>query len=140
LLSLALAVLVLAGCGENGIKITGNATLDREPVESGSIAFIPDDGKGPTVGGGVEAGKFTVTGLTPGKKRVQLTMSAAGEAKQSNQRQRMQEMKDQRQAAKANKSQRKPPSKQPKVSELVVEITSNMAPLTLEFKTLTTGR
>jgi hypothetical protein len=131
---LALMLVGIGGCGENGIRITGNVTLDGEPLDKGSLSFYPDDGKGSTVGGSVVSGKFEVTGLTPGKKRVTVTMAAAGEAKEGNQRQRMEERKEERRAAKSH-TQAKPAPKPSKVPDLFVEISGNAAPLTLDFKT-----
>jgi hypothetical protein len=137
---LALAFAGMAGCGGgNGIRITGNATLDGEPIDTGSLSFVPDDGKGPTVGGSIESGKFDVTGLTPGKKRVTVIMAAPGDEKGGNQRQRMEERLDERRAAKSHK-QAKPASKPTKAQDVFVEIAANMAPLSLDFKTHSAGR
>jgi hypothetical protein len=136
---LALGILAITGCGgDNGIRITGTATLDGEPIDKASLFFAPDDGKGPTVGGSVASGKFDVSGLTPGKKRVTVTMAAPGEAKEGNQRQRAEERKEERRAAKSHKQAR--PAKAAKVEDAFVEIAANMAPVNLEFKTRSTGR
>src|SRR5438105_12137453 len=100
-LAATLSSLILAGCnGGGGIKLSGKVTLDGQPVEGGSLTFSPEDGQGQPVAGGIEAGEFTVSGLTPGKKRVKVTLAAEGETKPSNQRERMQELKDERRATK----------------------------------------
>jgi hypothetical protein len=139
-LASTLMSLVLAGCGGGGIKLSGKVTLDGQPLESGSVTFSPEDGQGQPVGGGIEEGEFTVVGLTPGKKRVKVTLAAEGETKPTNQRQRMQEIKDERRASKADRSQGKPAPKPLQVTDIVVEVMPDMAPVTLEFKSRHQGR
>ena len=47
----AFAVLVLGGCGGDGlVEVCGNVTFDGKPVEQGTISFLPVDGEGPTAG------------------------------------------------------------------------------------------
>ena len=54
------AVLLGAGCNGNSgrAKIHGKVTLDGQPVPSGSIAFIPTDGKGQTAGAMINNGAY----------------------------------------------------------------------------------
>src|SRR5438445_399344 len=93
----AVAALVFVGCGgRGGIELSGKATLDGKPLEYASISFSPEDGQGQPVGGSIEEGEFTVTGVSPGKNRVKVTLAAEGESKPTHQRQRMQEIKDER--------------------------------------------
>src|SRR5262249_35023419 len=111
-----------------------------KPVESGSVSFFPEDGNGPTVGGGVEEGQFSVTGLTPGKKRVKLTITAAGETKPGGGRSmRKQEIKEDIRQGKANRAQGKVEPKATEVKELKVDIVEGMQPVTLEFQTASAG-
>jgi len=65
--------LVLAGCGGPGTVVTGNITYEGQPVEKGQITFTPADGKGPIGGGEIAGGKYSVSGLEPGQKVVQIT-------------------------------------------------------------------
>ena len=137
-LALALAALVFVGCGgKGGIKLSGKATLDGKPLEYASISFSPEDGQGQPVGGSIEEGEFTVTGVSLGKNRVKVTLAAEGESKPTHQRQRMQEIKDERKQA--NRGAPAAP-KALKVKDLSVEITPGMPSLSLEFKSLPGGR
>jgi hypothetical protein len=132
-------LLFLAGCGQSGITFSGTATLDGQPIENGSVTLFPSDGQGPTAGGAIVAGKFTVTGLTPGQKKVKLTVAAPGEVKQVNQRQRMQDLKDERKAAKTGRGPGQG-TKAAAFSEALVDIVADMPVTTLEFKTVSAGR
>jgi hypothetical protein len=58
----ALAVLLASlGCssGNDLPEVTGAVSIDGQPVEKGSISFIPADGQGPTTGAEIVAGKYT---------------------------------------------------------------------------------
>jgi hypothetical protein len=69
-----LLTLLSTGCGGGDLGVvTGTATYDGNAIEKGYVTFLPVDGKGSTAGGPIENGKFRVVGLTPGKKRVQVT-------------------------------------------------------------------
>lgn len=53
----------LVGCGGgdglNRVEIRGTVSFDGAPLETGSIAFIPDGGtSAPSVGGAIKDGKF----------------------------------------------------------------------------------
>ena len=66
------------GCDSGGglVAVEGNVTFDGQPVEEGSIAFEPADGAGPSAGGMIEQGKYTLgdeAGVMPGKKTVRIT-------------------------------------------------------------------
>jgi hypothetical protein len=66
-------VLGLAGCGSNGRSIVeGTVTLNGQPVESGAVAFRPLDGKTPTVGCFITAGRFTLQ-VPIGSMRVEIS-------------------------------------------------------------------
>lgn len=66
----------VVGCsgGPGGsVTVSGNVTYDEKAVEEGYIAFQPADDKGNSVGGAISHGKYSVSGIVPGKKRVLIT-------------------------------------------------------------------
>lgn len=67
------AVVVVAGCGPKTSTVSGTVTFNAEPVANGAISFVPTDGKGPSAGGLIKDGRYTVTGMMPGEKTVQLS-------------------------------------------------------------------
>jgi hypothetical protein len=71
------ALLLAAGCSGGGkAEVSGTVLLDGEPVEQGSINFIPVEGtSGPGVGAVIKDGKYHIPkgkGVTVGKNRVEL--------------------------------------------------------------------
>ncbi len=71
-LLVALLLALLGGCGGNGlVEITGTVTYDGQPVQKGTIAFLPSDGKGPTVAAIIAEGKYTAK-IFPGAKLVKI--------------------------------------------------------------------
>src|SRR5207244_8143771 len=65
---LAAAVLpLLAGCDSSSKKVavSGTVTYDGQPVEYGTIVFA--NSGGPTSGGEIKDGKYSVKDVTPGK-------------------------------------------------------------------------
>lgn len=68
----ALFLLGLAGCGGSTATLTGEVSYDGQPVADGSIVLTPADGKGPTSGGTITDGKYTVANVTPGPKVVRI--------------------------------------------------------------------
>lgn len=63
------AVLGTSGCGNGGLAtVSGAVTYEGEPVGDGYVTFTPADGKGPDAGGPIAAGRYSVAGMTPGKK------------------------------------------------------------------------
>lgn len=68
-----LAVLTMTGCGSKTSTVSGTVTFNGEAVANGSIGFFPTDGKGSPAGGLIKDGRFTVSGMTPGEKTVQLS-------------------------------------------------------------------
>ncbi len=72
--ALALATLLLPGCGPGGLDkhtVTGTVTFDGEPVGEGDIIFTADDGSGVTDAGKIANGKYSLE-TTPGKKSVRI--------------------------------------------------------------------
>lgn len=69
---LGMLLLPLTGCG-SGASYSGTVTYDGNDVEEGHISFIPLDGQGSPVGAPILHGKYKITGLTSGKKRVHVS-------------------------------------------------------------------
>ncbi len=74
-----LAFSLLSGCGPSGPargEIHGRVMLDGQPIERGSINFIPMDGtQGPTSGGTIQNGEYHIDaekGPFPGMHRVEI--------------------------------------------------------------------
>ena len=67
------SALVIAGCSDGAglADVTGSITVDGAPAEKGSITFIPDDGKGPTAGGEIVAGRYAAR-VPVGTSKVQV--------------------------------------------------------------------
>jgi len=73
--------LALAGCGQWDYKgpqrfpLTGKVTYDGQPVDWGSISFLPKSGEQRVSGGLIENGTYTVTeeqGANAGQHRVEI--------------------------------------------------------------------
>jgi hypothetical protein len=80
----ALALLLCAGCGPPTVRVSGNVTLDGQPVPSGIIAFAPAEGTAPPVTASIADGAYSAT-LQPGKKLVQISAPVvAGTRKEYN--------------------------------------------------------
>jgi hypothetical protein len=62
---------VPAGCS-NTYEVTGTVRLDGQPIEKGSITFVPADGKGVTAGSEIKDGKYTVSKVSTGTRLVQI--------------------------------------------------------------------
>lgn len=69
----ACAAVAAPGCGPGGSPVSGAVSFDDAPVENGTISFVPADGKGPTFGGVIEAGRYAVVAPTPGAKVVRVS-------------------------------------------------------------------
>ncbi|MCS7238778.1 MAG: DUF1416 domain-containing protein [Thermoguttaceae bacterium] len=65
----------LTGCGgkEGGVTVSGKVTFDGKPVPQGYVTLAPADGKGPSAGGEIRDGQFTIRGVLPGEKIVSVT-------------------------------------------------------------------
>jgi hypothetical protein len=66
-------VVAVAGCGAGGSPVSGAVSFDDSPVDSGTISFVPADGKGPTFGGVIAGGRYEVVAPTPGPKVVRVS-------------------------------------------------------------------
>lgn len=64
-------VLLLSACGSDGglTEISGVVSYAGQPVQKGSINFLPSDGKGPTAAAIIAGGKYSVK-VAPGRKQV----------------------------------------------------------------------
>lgn len=55
--------LALCGCGGSGqVELTGEVTLDDNPIEAGAILLTPTDATGTATGGEIKGGKYALTG------------------------------------------------------------------------------
>src|SRR5687768_10686285 len=64
----------LWGCGPGGVpmaEVHGQAKYDGAAIDRGTITFQPVDGKGPSAGGEIQNGKFSLL-VPPGVKRVEI--------------------------------------------------------------------
>jgi len=74
---LSFMVTLLVGCGPSGptrIPVTGQVSLDGQPLSQGTITFIPT-GEGTAASGEVVDGKFAIAqevGPSPGPSRVEV--------------------------------------------------------------------
>jgi hypothetical protein len=69
-----LMLIVLLGCstGPSTGTVTGEVTLDDQPIKDGRLTFIPVDGQGPTGGALIKDGKFVASGVPATKMKVQI--------------------------------------------------------------------
>ena len=66
------AIFTVPGCNNDGtVKISGKVTVDGEPVESGSVAFAPADGKTSVEGAEIVNGEYNAK-VPPGDKIVRI--------------------------------------------------------------------
>jgi len=59
---LLVAALAAAGCGDDGktALVSGAVEIDGEPLESGTMTFVPINGHTPTAGGTIKHGRYSV--------------------------------------------------------------------------------
>jgi len=77
LVSLLCLTSLVIGCSSSSrAEVYGTVLLDGQPIEEGSIQFIPTDGTtGPSTGGVISKGKYHIysrDGAVVGKNRVEL--------------------------------------------------------------------
>ncbi len=71
-LVLLACTLAVGGCFRpQRLEVAGRVTLDGQPLEEGTIEFLPADGAGPTAGGLVTGGQYRLP-IAPGDKRVKI--------------------------------------------------------------------
>lgn len=70
-----LICLGVCGCGASGdehlVRIKGKVTIDQQPIESGTLQFLPQ-GEGIAAGAAINNGEYEAA-ITPGKARVIIT-------------------------------------------------------------------
>jgi hypothetical protein len=67
------------GCGDkSNARVKGKVTLDGTPLDNGSIRFIPTAGNGPTAGGTIDGGEYSVDKVPATSMRVEITASTGG--------------------------------------------------------------
>lgn len=69
-----LIMTAIIGCGRGGLPMAdvhGEVKFDGQPIETGSIAFHPDDGIGPSTGGEIKNGQYAVR-VPPGMKTIEI--------------------------------------------------------------------
>lgn len=68
--------IVATGCSRGPVmaKISGEVTVDGQPLKDGRILFTPEDGQGQTGGSTITDGKFQVE-VPPAKMKVQINAS-----------------------------------------------------------------
>lgn len=77
-----LAASLAAGCGgPKAGEVSGTVRYDGKPVEQGSIAFVPADGNGPSTGGEIADGKYSVPNVPAGTAKVIIHADKGGENK-----------------------------------------------------------
>jgi hypothetical protein len=72
---LLVALIVCAGCSSAESAtgtVTGEVTLDGQPLKTGLIRFVPADGKTPTADTTITDGKFTAV-VPLGEKKVEIS-------------------------------------------------------------------
>jgi hypothetical protein len=60
------------GCHGSKNSLSGNVTYEGAPINRGYITLSPVDGHGTSCGGAIDAGKYVIDNVTPGKKIVQI--------------------------------------------------------------------
>jgi hypothetical protein len=72
--ALAAAAVLAAGCGGGSTgAVSGEVTLDGQPLKDGFIRFVPADGKAAAVDGPIADGKFRVAAVPVGEVKVEVT-------------------------------------------------------------------
>jgi hypothetical protein len=72
LTAIGLAMLATIGC-KRTTTVGGRVTCDGQPVLKGNVSFQPADGRGPSCGGPIAAGRYRIE-AAPGPKTVQITV------------------------------------------------------------------
>jgi hypothetical protein len=70
--------MVVTGCGDGRVRVSGTVVYESKPLELGIISFEPADGVGPTTGGLITDGEYDLTGnarSTTGEKIVRIVGS-----------------------------------------------------------------
>jgi hypothetical protein len=67
-------IVALPGCANKSDRsaVSGNVTLDGQPIKAGVIRFIPADGQTPTADAAIADGKFSGS-VPPGDKKISIS-------------------------------------------------------------------
>jgi hypothetical protein len=68
----ALWLLAATGCSNTTASVSGSVTFDGQPVGDGYVTFRPADGIGPDAGAKIIGGRYSLDGIKPGPKVVQV--------------------------------------------------------------------
>jgi len=76
----------LLGCGGEPKQesVSGSVTLDAKPLASGTVQFMPEEGKGLAVGALIQDGAYRLPnppGLAPGRYRVSISAQGGSAAR-----------------------------------------------------------
>jgi hypothetical protein len=71
-LILGLAVALYCGCSGSKGTVSGEVTLDGEPLKEGTIRFVPTDGKSQTASATISKGHYRAE-APPGEHRVEIS-------------------------------------------------------------------
>jgi hypothetical protein len=71
-LGIVLALFISAGCGSREGNVSGEVTLNGQPLKEGLIRFVPVDGNTPSADARIENGKFSAN-VPAGEKRIEIT-------------------------------------------------------------------
>lgn len=65
---------IIVGCGSTTAHVSGNVTIDGQPLENGVIVFVAadDEGQGQPARADIQGGKYELK-VTVGKKKVQIS-------------------------------------------------------------------
>ena len=71
----ALIIGLTVGCSSGPATgdVSGTVTYDGKPIEHGSIAFYPENGNGPSTGGAIADGKYSVSKVPVGVMKVRIS-------------------------------------------------------------------
>jgi hypothetical protein len=72
LLGVMLFAACAGGCASPIATVRGEVSYDGKPIETGTIIFMPADGKGAAASGAIEDGRYTIANVAPGPKVVQI--------------------------------------------------------------------
>jgi hypothetical protein len=72
LLSCSFGFPIVGGCGPAVSSVCGMVTVDRQPVASGVISYVPAEGGGEPATATIAAGRYELH-TSPGKKFVQIS-------------------------------------------------------------------
>jgi hypothetical protein len=71
-IGLFLALICSTGCGSKDSNVSGEVTLNGQPLKQGIIRFVPVDGKTQTADAQIVEGKFSAT-VPAGEKRIEIS-------------------------------------------------------------------